>query len=125
MKIMLNQKKTFQFFSKNTGLNILIKKLKEKLSSVMDSGMTLTNNELKNLKVIKCLENRVILLKGTAEKAIDQTEGFLSNVLTVLTRVSLSHTISYKCFDAIRINKISIRCSYLKENLWIGHDNLK
>ena len=32
------------------------------------SGITPANNEIKDVKVIKSLENRVILLKGTTKK---------------------------------------------------------
>ena len=56
----------------------------------MGSGLTLTNNEGKCIKVIKSLENRGTLLKGTSEKAINQKEGFTSNVPWLLTRAALS-----------------------------------
>ena len=52
--------------------------------------LTLTNNEGKCIKVIKSLENRGTLLKGTSEKAINQKEGFTSNVPWLLTRAALS-----------------------------------
>ena len=40
--------------------------------------MTLINNEIKdNIKVIKLLENREILLKGTARKIASQQGGYL------------------------------------------------
>ena len=39
------------------------------------------------MKVIKSLENRQILLKGTTEKVIIQKEGFLGNVLGPLMKV--------------------------------------
>ena len=40
-------------------------------------GITLTNNEIEDIKVIRSLESRGILLKGTTEKVINQKRGFL------------------------------------------------
>ena len=43
----------------------------------MGSGITLTNNEIKDImKVIKLLENRGILLKGSTKKIISQEGQF-------------------------------------------------
>ena len=43
------------------------------------SGITLTNNEIKDImKVIKSLQNRGILLKGTTGKITSHEGGFLS-----------------------------------------------
>ena len=54
------------------------------------SGITPTNNEIKDImKVIKSLENREIVLKGTTRKKIDQDERFL-NSLGPLMRTGLS-----------------------------------
>ena len=51
----------------------LVRKIKNKLSSITGSGLTLTNNEIKNIvKVIRSLENREILLKVTIRKIISQ-----------------------------------------------------
>ena len=48
------------------------------------SGITLTNNEIKGImNIIKSLENRGILLKGTTEKVINQKVGFLSSLMRV------------------------------------------
>ena len=41
-------------------------------------GITLTNNKIKDIKIIKSLENRGILLKETARKMTSQEGGFLS-----------------------------------------------
>ena len=41
------------------------------------SEITLSDNEIKDIKVIKSLENRQILWKGTTEKAIKQKGGFI------------------------------------------------
>ena len=40
-------------------------------------GITLTNSEIKDIKVVRSLESKGILLKGTTEKVINQTRGFL------------------------------------------------
>ena len=53
----------------------------------MGSGITLTNIET---KVIRSLENRGILLKGTTKKIIGQKGGYLGNLLGLLMKVSLS-----------------------------------
>ena len=48
--------------------------------------MTLTNNEIKYIiKVIKSLENRGILLKGTATKITSQEGGFLNFCRPLMT----------------------------------------
>ena len=49
----------------------------------MGSGITLTNNEVKDIKVIKSLENRGILLKGTTAN-ITNEEGVFLNFLRPL-----------------------------------------
>ena len=59
------------------GLSLVGKKIKKGISSIRDSGITLTNNRIKdNMKVMKSLENRGILLKGTTRKIISQEGGF-------------------------------------------------
>ena len=56
----------------------------------MGSGITLTNTEIKvTIKVIKSLENRGILLKGTTTKVANQKGGFLCNVLGSIMKVGL------------------------------------
>ena len=50
------------------------------------SGITLINNEIKDIiKVIKSLENRGILLKGTTRKITGQEGGFLSFRRSLIT----------------------------------------
>ena len=57
----------------NTGIN----ELNKTFASSKDSRITLTNNKIKDiLKVIKTLENREILLKGTTRKITSQQGGF-------------------------------------------------
>ena len=48
--------------------------------------MTLTNNQIKDIiKVIKSLENRGILLKGTTTKTDSQEGGFLNFLSPLMT----------------------------------------
>ena len=50
------------------------------------SGITLKNNKIKDImKVIKSLENRGILLKGTATKITSQERGFLNFYRPLMT----------------------------------------
>ena len=59
----------------NKGINELNKKFR----SSKISGIAITNNELKDIvKVIKSVENRGILLKGTTRKITSQQVGFLN-----------------------------------------------
>ena len=53
---------------------------------VFGAGITLTNNEIKDItKVIKSLENRGTLLKGTTRKITSQEGGFLSFLGPLMT----------------------------------------
>ena len=57
----------------NKGIN----ELNKTFTSSKDSWITLTNNKIKDiLKVIKSLENRDILLKGTTRKITSEQGGF-------------------------------------------------
>ena len=83
-------KKDIPKFLLNTGLNILTKKLYENLSSVMGSGITLTNNEMKYIiEIIKLLQNRGIWLKENTEKSIRKERELFSNFLGPLMSVGL------------------------------------
>ena len=63
----------------------MVKKWKKKSGS----GITLTNNEIKDImKVIKSLENRATLLKGTTKKHTSQTVKFI-NIFRPLMTASL------------------------------------
>ena len=56
----------------------------------MSSEITLTNNEIKYIiKIIKYLENRETLLKGTTRKIISQEGWLLGNFLGLLMIVAL------------------------------------
>ena len=64
--------------------------LNREVLSAIGSRITLTDNELKDItKVIRSLENRGILWKGTAGKCISQDGGLL-NFLGLLMKVDLS-----------------------------------
>ena len=57
----------------DAGINIIGEKIKNRISSVTGSGITLTNYEVKDkMKVIKSLENREILSNGTTKKIASQ-----------------------------------------------------
>ena len=58
-----------------TKLYINGKKTEKKLSSVKQSGLILTSNEIKN---IRFLENRGVVLKGTTGKITSQERRFLN-----------------------------------------------
>ena len=65
----------------------------EKFSSSRGSETTLTNNEIKYIiKVIKSIENRAILLKGTTRKIISQERRFLIFLRLLMTNVKLSNS---------------------------------
>ena len=68
----------------NAGLNTIGMKIKKVISSIIGSGITLTNNKVEGIiKVIKSLENRRILLKGTTRKTTSQEGGFLNFLYTI------------------------------------------
>ena len=78
------------FHNKNVpvdaGLSLLGKKIKRGFSSITDSVITLTNNEKKDIiKATNSLENRRILLKGTARKITSQEGGFLNFLRSLMT----------------------------------------
>ena len=55
-------------------------------NNIIGSGITLTNNEIKDImKVIKSLRNREISLKGTTKKITSQEGGFLSFLRSLMT----------------------------------------
>ena len=69
-----------------TGRNIIGKKTKKGISSITDSRITLTNNEIKDIiKEIQSLENRETLLKRTTAKITSQEGGFLNFLRPLMT----------------------------------------
>ena len=69
-------------------LDVVNKKIKIKkgILSITDSGVTLTNNEVKDImKVIKPSESRGILLKATTRKIGNQEGGFLNFLRPLMT----------------------------------------
>ena len=55
----------------------MVKRFKKWISSITGSGSTLTSNKIKDIiKVIKFLEKRGILLKGTTKKSLIKKEDF-------------------------------------------------
>ena len=105
----------------------MLKRLKKRISSITGSGITLTNNEIKDImEVIKSLENRGISLKETNKQIISQEGGFLNflrplvtaglpllkNVLTPLPKSLLMPfgiTAKASARDAVIKRKFSIR----------------
>ena len=76
----------------DAGLSLIGNKIKNGISSFNCAGITLTNNETKYIiKVLKALENRGILLKGTTRKITSPEEGFL-NFLRSLMKAGLGCT---------------------------------
>ena len=75
----------------DTGLNSVGKKIfKKGISSITCLGITLTNNEVKDIiNAIKSLENRGILLKWTTRKITSQKGGFLNFIRTSGTLFSI------------------------------------
>ena len=72
-----------QNFLLDTGINAIGIKVKKRLS-LIGSGIALTNNEIKDIiKVIKSLEKRDILLKGTTKKIINQKRRFFGLLMRV------------------------------------------
>ena len=96
----------------------------------MSSEITLTNNEIKDIKVIRSLKNRAISLKGTTGEIISQEGGLLGNYLVPLMRFGLllMKSLLTRLAKSVLIPlgltaaDVSNRCSYLNENLWIRHD---
>ena len=57
----------------DAGINIIGKNIKNGISLVKGSGITLTNHEIKDIiKIIKSLENKGISLKETTRKIASQ-----------------------------------------------------
>ena len=53
---------------------------------IKGSGLAITNNEIKDIiKVIRSLENKAILLKGTTKKITGREGGFLNFLKPLIT----------------------------------------
>ena len=66
--------------------NILGKKIKKRISSITDSGISLKNNKTKDvIKVIMSLDNRGMLLIGSTTKISNQEVGLLVCLRTLMT----------------------------------------
>ena len=67
---------------RNLGEKFLDKKTDTSIKEyIMGSGITVTNSEITDImKVIKYLENRAVLLKGTVTEITIQERGFLNFV---------------------------------------------
>ena len=73
--------KTTEYYN-NRGIN----ELNKNFTSSKASGITQTNNEIKDImKVITCLENRGILLKRSTIKITNQKAGFLNLLRPLMT----------------------------------------
>ena len=85
--ILSNVAKKRTDIGRNLGKNFLDKQIdKFNKKCITGLGITLTNNEIKNImKVIKSLENRGILLKGTTRKITSQEGGFLNFLRPLMT----------------------------------------
>ena len=60
----------------------------ESIKNCFRGGITLTDNEIKDIKVIKSLENRGILLKLTTGKITSQEGGFSNFLRPLMTTCS-------------------------------------
>ena len=95
------------------------KRIKEKLGL----RITVTNNYIKYvMKVIKLLENRIILLTGTATKINSQNRLLMTTGLPLMKYVV---TLLAKS-DSIRIISMNVSSwySYSKENLWVRNNSI-
>ena len=110
--------------SKKLGLNDIINTVDISKIFIKDfekfsgTGITLTNNDIKDIiKVIKSLENRGMLIKGTTTKITSQ-EGRFLNFLKPLIRVGLplmKNVLTPLAKSVLIISSnVSSRCSYSK-----------
>ena len=71
-----------------TGFKMIVKKIKKIVSSITDSGRTLTNNEKKDImKVSISSGSRGILIKGTSRKITGQEGAFLNFLTPLITTI--------------------------------------
>ena len=103
-------------------LILLGKEIEKGISRITGSGITLTNNEIKGImKVIKSLENRGILLKGTTTKTTSQEGGFSNFLRPLMTDgLSLMKSVLATLYKSVLIPlALSVGMSAADENLWI------
>ena len=62
-----------------------VNSLDKKIPAIAGSRITLSNNEIIIVKIIRSLENRGILLKGTIRKITSQDGEFLSFLRPLMT----------------------------------------
>ena len=77
-------KKDAQFLAKSAAnyfVNSMINNLNKTFTTSEGSGIILTNNEIKDIKVVQSLENRGILSTGTTEKVMKQKVVFLGSLM--------------------------------------------
>ena len=83
---------------------------------ITGSGITLTNNEIKYIrKVIRCLENRGILLKGTTKKVTSQEGEFLNFLRSLMSfdfPLIKNVLIPLAKSVLVPLSVVSNRCSY-------------
>ena len=122
-------KKDAQFLAKSAAnyfVNSMINNLNKKFTTSEGSGIILTNNGIKDIKLVQSLENRGILSTETTEKVMKQKVVFLGSLMRLglpLMKNVLT-PLAAKCY--LDSSSVSNRCSYSKENLWTEHaDNPK
>ena len=86
--VFLDQEENFENFLKKQGLMLLVKKIKNFISFVSGSIITLANNDIKDImKVIRSLRNRGILLKDMATLIFSNE--YLNHIMKVVSRKTL------------------------------------
>ena len=83
------------------------------------SWTTLTNNEKKDIKVIKYLKDWGIVFTRTTEKTIHKKEDSLGHWWELTINRRCAHITSLKCFANGKGNRsrVSNRCNYSKKTL--------
>ena len=120
------------FDSNKEGKNIPISLLDagyDFVNNKINIKLKVKNNEIKEImKVIKSLENKGILLKGTTRKIPSQYGGFLNFIRPLMTAAiplikNVITILAKKHFSTTRINNRSFsnRCSHSKEFFWIRY----
>ena len=80
----------------DTGINIIGKKNLKLLLLIKGSGLTLTNNQIKDItKVIRSIENRGILLKGTTKKITLKMKDFSVFFFIIDSRSTINEKCTY------------------------------